>query len=379
MKIGISCYPTLGGSGAVATELGKALARRGHEVHFIVTDVPFRLGSFYRNLYVHELQTPTYPVFRTPPHDLALAALMADITQQYGLDVLHVHYALPFAICALLANELLAPRRIPVVTTLHGTDVTVLAEDRSLYGVIRLGLERSHVITAVSHHLAAQTRELFPLRRPVTVIHNFVDPEVFRPRTHDHVRRCFVEGHERLLIHASNFRAVKRIPDVLDVFREVANHLPAKLLMVGEGPEWPRARRLAMEMGLADQVLFLGKQDEVAELMAAADLFLLPSERESFGLVALEAMASGVPVIASRAGGIPEVVEDGVTGFLADVGATTQMADAAVRLLTDEALYRRMSEAARERAVLQFHVEDKVAEYERVYEQAVAEVTALGG
>jgi N-acetyl-alpha-D-glucosaminyl L-malate synthase BshA len=375
MRIGISCYPTLGGSGAVATELGKALARKGHEVHFIVTDVPFRLGTFQRNLYVHELQTLSYPVFRTPPHDFALAALMADIAVQYGLDVLHVHYALPFAVCALLAKELLAPRSLPVVTTLHGTDVTVLAEDRSLYGIIRLGLNRSDAITAVSHNLAELTQSVFSLDREIRVIHNFVDTDVFRPRDSNAVRSCFVRGGERLLLHASNFRPIKRVPDVLRVFWHVQRVVPSRLLLIGEGPDWSKARRMVDEMGLTDRVVFLGKQDDVAALMAAADLFLLPSEKESFGLVALEAMACGVPVVASRAGGIPEVVEDGVTGFLADVGDVHTMANYAVRLLQDPDLYRRISEAARKRAEARFHVADRVADYEAVYSAVIREVT----
>lgn len=367
MRIGISCYPTVGGSGAVATELGKALAHKGHQVHFIVTDVPFRLGEFHQNILVHEDDTRTYPVLRTPPYDLSLAALMARTIREQDLDILHVHYALPFAVCAFLAKQMTGNHRCKVVTTLHGTDITVLAQDTSLYDVIQLGIARSDAVTAVSHSLAEQTQVLFPFHQTIQTIYNFVDPEVFRPVCHLGTRRCFAKNDEKILLHISNFRGVKRVTDVIRVFARVQEQVKSRLLLVGEGPEETEARNLVQRLGLASWVRFLGRQDEVAELFATADLLLLPSQKESFGLVALEAMSSGVPVIGSRAGGIPEVVVHGKTGFLAEVGDIVTMAEQAVHLLTDEDLYHRMSVAGRERAQTQFHIKDKVAEYESLY------------
>ncbi|WDL97223.1 N-acetyl-alpha-D-glucosaminyl L-malate synthase BshA [Alicyclobacillus sp. ALC3] len=371
MKIGISCYPTLGGSGAVATELGKALAKRGHEVHFIVTDVPFRLGEYYENIYIHQSETASYPVLRTPPYDFALAALMADIAIDYELDVLHVHYALPFAVCAYLAKTMIGPRRLPVVTTLHGTDVTVLAQDRAMYSVIRLGIEQSDAVTAVSQSLIEQTRSVFQIDREIACVYNFVDPDVFHPMHRKHLREHVAPNGEHVLLHISNFRKVKRIPDVLRVFARVCEQIPSVLLLAGEGPEWAEARELAKSLNIMDKVHFLGRQDEVASLFSLADVLLLPSEKESFGLVALEAMASGVPVIGSTAGGIPELVTHGETGYLADVGDVERMAEYTLSILRDEGARARMSAASRARAVSHFHVSSKVAEYERIYESVI--------
>jgi len=368
MRIGISCYPTIGGSGAVATELGKALANRGHQVHFIVTDVPFRLGEFHPNIYVHEMDTMTYPVLRTPPHDFTLAALMAQVIERYHLQILHAHYALPFAVCAFLAKSMVSENSpVKVVTTLHGTDVTVLSQDRSLMEVMKLGIERSDAVTAVSRSLMNQTKELFHVRQDILPIYNFIDTHVFQPRPAKEIRQCFAPNQERILLHVSNFRQVKRIPDLIHVFQQIHAQIPAKLLLVGEGPELGEVRELVDSLHLSDEVYFLGNQDDVAPLYNAAHLFFLPSQKESFGLVALEAMASGVPVIASRAGGIPEVVTDGETGFLSDVGDIDSMATNAIRLLQDADLHRRMSEAARRRAVDQFRLETKVEEYESLY------------
>lgn len=372
MKIGISCYATLGGSGAVATELGKALAARGHEVHFIVTGIPFRLGDFLENIYIHEIETASYPVLRSNPHDLALAAKMADVASHYDLDILHVHYAVPYAVCAFLAREMLGARHpLRIVTTLHGTDITVLAQDALLRDIIRLGIERSHVVTAVSQSLIDQTNELFEPHCPIVKVHNFVDLSVYRPSPNSGLRHRVAPNDERILLHMSNFRAVKRIDDVLDIFLRVRRVLPVKLLLVGEGPDLDKARRRVIDWKISADVLFLGKQDEVAALLSMADLLLLPSEKESFGLVALEAMACGVPVIASTAGGIPEVVEHAVSGFLSPVGDTAQMAANALSLLADSLRYQAFSKAARERATL-FSMEDKVSEYESIYERLVA-------
>lgn len=370
MKIGISCYPTVGGSGAVATELGKALAARGHHVHFIVTDIPFRLGGFHQNIFIHELDTTTYPVLRTPPHDFTLAALMADTVTQYDLDILHVHYALPFAVCAFLAKQMLSEaHKVRVVTTLHGTDVTVLAQDKSLQSVMKLGIERSDVVTAVSHSLIEETRQLFQTEREIRCVYNFIDTDVFKPDTASSVRRCLASPDEKVLLHISNFRKVKRIQDVIEIYYGVQQRIPARLLLVGEGPELSAIRGLVQRYGLSQKVQFLGKQDEVAPLFSAADLLLLPSEKESFGLVALEAMACGVPVIGSVAGGIPEVVLHGVTGLLSDVGNVTEMTANAITLLTDVPTYCAFSKQARQRAEKMFHVHQQVSQYEAIYEE----------
>lgn len=366
MKIGISCYPTIGGSGAVATELGKALAKNGHDVHFIVTDVPFRLGTYIENVYIHEMDTTTYPVLRTPPYDFSLAALMATVVDAYELDVLHVHYALPFAVCAFLAKEM-AKRDVKIVTTLHGTDVTVLSQDASLKQVMKLGIERSDVVTAVSEDLIRQTKTLFETDKQIDCVYNFIDTDVFQPNAGAQVRDSLAKPEQRVFLHMSNFRQVKRIGDVIDIFHRVSKRIDAKLVLVGEGPDFSFARRRVQDLDLEEQVQFLGKQDEVAPLVAAADVLLLPSEKESFGLVALEAMACGIPVIGTLAGGIPEVVQNGVTGFLADVGNVDAMAEGALKLCEDEALYREFSCAARSRAQRHFYIRDKVREYEQIY------------
>lgn len=367
MRIGISCHPTVGGSGALAAELGKALGRRGHEVHFIVSDIPFRLGAFDPHVQVHEVDVVSYPVWRTPT-DLALAAWMARVMEQHRIDVLHVHYALPFAVCAFLARQMAPRRRVPVVTTLHGTDVTLLSQDRTLFDLVRFGLLHSDAVTAVSRSLAAQTEARFGLERPIHCIHNFVDPHVFRPAERPDLRRALAPNGEPILLHVSNFRPVKRVADVLRVFARVRTKVAARLVLVGEGPDAWEARQLTETLGIAPHVVFLGKQDDVVPLYQVADLFLLPSQQESFGLAALEAMACGVPVIASDAGGIPEVVLDGETGFLRPVGDVEGMAEAAVRVLSDDALHQRLSRQAVARARSAFSMADKVKEYERLYQ-----------
>ncbi len=371
MRIGISCYATLGGSGAVATELGKALAARGHEVHFIVSGIPFRLGLFQDNIFVHEVETASYPVLQSSPYDLALAAKMADVAVHHDLDILHAHYAVPFAVCAFLAREMVPEHRFKVVTTLHGTDITVLGQDALLRDVISLGIEKSDVVTAVSQSLIDQTQELFRPRCPIQKIHNFVDIDAYRRSADPCVLRRVAPNGEKILLHMSNFRAVKRVQDVIAVFQAVREHVPSKLLLVGEGPDLDLARRTVARENLTHDVLFLGKRDEVAPLLSLADLLLLPSQKESFGLVALEAMACGVPVIGSRAGGIPEVVEDGRSGFLLPVGDVGGMAECATLLLKDSRLWSEFSVHARERASL-FSTDEKVTEYERVYERVLA-------
>jgi L-malate glycosyltransferase len=369
VKIGISCYPTVGGSGAVATELGKALAHAGHQVHFIVTDVPFRLGGFHENIFVHQTDTVSYAVLRTPPYDFSLSALMARVIAEHDLDILHVHYALPFAVCAFLAREMLGNHRVKIVTTLHGTDVTVLAQDKSLKEIMKLGIERSDAVTAVSHSLIEETRELFQTPKPISCIYNFVDTDTFRPLPPNNVRQCFAKPGEKVLLHISNFRKVKRIGDVIRIFERVQEKIPCRLVLIGEGPELSPARELVNTLHLQDKVKFFGKQDEVAPLFAAADVFLLPSAKESFGLVALEAMACGIPVIGSTIGGIPEVVIHGETGFLSPVGDIEDMARHVMTLLQDDEQYEKMSIAARVRSQKRFHIRDKVGEYETLYRQ----------
>jgi N-acetyl-alpha-D-glucosaminyl L-malate synthase BshA len=366
LKIGITCYPTLGGSGVVATELGKLLAEKGHEIHFITHSIPFRLGKFQRNIYYHEVEVNNYYVFRYPPYDLSLASKMAQVARMQRLDLLHVHYAVPHAICAWLAKQML-DGGIKTVTTLHGTDITVLAQDESLRDLIRLAIHQSDAVTAVSRDLIRETRERLDIETPIDLTYNFVDKRVYYPRECRSLRNEYAAPGEKVLMHISNFRPVKRVGDVVDVFARVNAKLPSRLLLVGEGPELSKIQWQVESLGLEDRVTFLGKQDDVAQVISVADLLLLPSEKESFGLVALEAMACGVPTIGSLAGGIPELVAHGTTGFLAPVGDTERMAEYAVQLLSDESMYARFREACLERARTTFCNDRITAEYERIY------------
>jgi N-acetyl-alpha-D-glucosaminyl L-malate synthase BshA len=371
MKIGISCYPTYGGSGVVATELGLKLAARGHEVHFISYAQPFRLDAFRPNVYFHEVVVPAYPLFEYPPYSLALASMMANIGRQKGLEVLHCHYALPHAASAFLAKQMLK-EPLQVVTTLHGTDITLVGNDPSFLPITRFSIERSDAVTAVSEHLRQRTIAEFGVGDRIQVVPNFVDPEEFAPgRADGTCDRSLKPCGEALLAHVSNFRPVKRIGDVIRVFARVREHLPARLLLIGDGPERPAAEAMARELKVAAEVLFLGKQTAIAPLLAAADLFLLPSDSESFGLAALEAMASGVPVVGSRAGGLPEVVVEGETGFLRPVGDVEGMAEAALLVLRDRARREAMGKAGRERAIALFHPDRVVDQYEAIYRALV--------
>ncbi|MCC3376494.1 N-acetyl-alpha-D-glucosaminyl L-malate synthase BshA [Cohnella sp. REN36] len=366
LRIGITCYPSLGGSGVVATELGKLLAEKGHEIHFITHSMPFRLGKFHRNIFYHEVEVSDYYVFRYPPYDLSLASKMHQVAKLQQLDLLHVHYAVPHAICALLAKQM-SGNKLKVVTTLHGTDITVLAQDETLKNIIRLGIQSSDAVTAVSRDLIRETRELLEIEEPIELTYNFVDKRIYYPREVSDLRLDFAEPHEKILMHISNFRPVKRTCDVVDVFAKVHERLPARLLLVGEGPDLPKIQSKIEAMGLSRKVHFLGKQDDVAEVLSLADLMLLPSEKESFGLVALEAMACGVPTIGSIAGGIPELVKSGETGFLSPIGNTDEMAANAVRLLSDEALYAQFREACLHRARTAFCNDLITAQYEQIY------------
>jgi N-acetyl-alpha-D-glucosaminyl L-malate synthase BshA len=349
----------------VATELGLALAKRGYQVHFIAHRLPFRLRTFASNLYFHEATPASYPVFEQTPYNLALTTKMVEVAENYGLDLLHVHYAMPFAASAYLARQLLRPRQLGVVTTLHGTDITVVGMEPAFFRVTQFSIQSSDRVTAVSRFLKERAEESFGITRPIDVIYNFVDSRVFAPRRRTTLR--LAPASARVLMHASNFRPVKNIPVVIQVFAEVRKRLRAKLVMIGDGPEKAGAEQLARELGLQRDVLFLGNQDCMEELLPLADVFLLPSSSESFGLVALEAMSAEVPVVASNIGGLPEVIEHGVTGFLHDPGDTAGFVSAVLHLLTDEDLRRTLGRNARRVARERFSVDEMVERYLRVY------------
>ncbi|MEC0373262.1 N-acetyl-alpha-D-glucosaminyl L-malate synthase BshA [Paenibacillus chibensis] len=367
LKIGITCYPSLGGSGVVATELGKLLAEKGHQVHFIAHSIPFRLGgTFHKNIFYHEVEVSDYYVFRYPPYDMSLATKMAQVAKMQQLDVLHVHYAVPHAVCAFLAKQMVGDQ-LKVVTTLHGTDITVLAQDESLKDLIRLAINESDAVTAVSRDLIEETREVLDISRDIDLTYNFVDKRIYYPRDTASLRSDFAEPNEKILMHISNFRPVKRVGDVVDIFAQVNEKVPSKLLFVGEGPDLPKVQCKIQELGLQDKVFFLGKQDEIAQVISLADVLLLPSEKESFGLVALEAMACGVPTVGSMAGGIPELVVHGETGFLAPIGDTKRMADYTIQLLSNEALAANFLEACLKRACREFADGLITQQYEQIY------------
>jgi len=367
LKIGITCYPSLGGSGVVATELGKILAEKGHQVHFITQSIPFRLGTkFQKNIFYHEVEVSDYYVFRYPPYDLSLATKMAQVAKMQQLDILHVHYAVPHAVCAFLAKQMVG-EKLKVVTTLHGTDITVLAQDESLKDLIRLAINESDAVTAVSNDLIRETRDVLDISRDIDLTYNFVDKRVYYPRDTSSLRGDFASPDEKILMHISNFRPVKRVSDVVDIFAKVNKVIPSKLLFVGEGPDLPKIQSKINELGLGDKVHFLGKQDEIAHVISLADVLLLPSEKESFGLVALEAMACGVPTVGSEAGGIPELVIHGETGFLAPIGDVDQMADYTIRLLSDPALSEKFINASLKRARENFCDELITKNYEDIY------------
>jgi len=375
MKIGITCYPTYGGSGAVATELGLELARRGHEVHFISYAQPFRLTQFIDGVFFHEVKVNQYPLFEYPPYSLALAVTMHEVARREELDVLHAHYAIPHATAGWIARDMLQAggRDVKLVTTLHGTDITLVGQDPSYWSITRFSIEKSDRLTAVSEWLRDRTHKDFECAKcKIDVIPNFVDPETYNRERYRGLHTFGCKG-EKVVMHISNFRGVKRIPDVIHIFDKIQKEVPARLVLVGDGPERQKAEELAEKLGIADRVLMLGKLESVAELLANADLFLLPSEQESFGLVALEAHASGVPVIGSSETGLMEVVEDGETGSLHSVGDVDAMADSAIGLLRDDARWSRFSAAARGRAVERFATSRVVTQYEDLYRDVVDE------
>ena len=372
MKIGITCYPTYGGSGAVATELGIGLAAHGHEVHFISYAQPFRLSGFHERVYFHEVEMDSYPLFEHPPYTLALAAAIHDTALRERLDVVHVHYAIPHATSAWIACEMMEGEGgPPLVTTLHGTDVTLVGQRPSLHAITRFSILRSQRITAVSRYLQEATvRDLGVPRERIQVVPNFVDTDRYRRDRGPCRRAVFASGNEKIAAHISNFRPLKRVLDVIDIFADVRRRVPARLVMVGDGPDRPRAEERARALGMGGDVMFLGKHVAVEEILASTDLFLMASESESFGLAALEAMSCGVPVVAYRAGGVPEVVTDGETGVLVPVGAVEEAAEAGAAILGDAALWRRMSRAGR-LAAEGFAVGKVLPMYEACYESVL--------
>lgn len=367
LKIGITCYPTVGGSGVVATELGKLLAEKGHEIHFISSSLPFRLTKMYHNIYYHQVEVNQYSVFQYPPYDIALASKMADVANREKLDILHVHYAIPHAVCAILAKQMI-DRDIKIVTTLHGTDITVLGYDPTLSEAIKFGIEKSDYVTAVSNSLVNQTYDLLKTRKFIDTVYNFIDERVHRKINSLALKdNLHIHSDEKVIIHVSNFRTVKRVPDVIKTFSKIVQHVPAKLLLVGDGPEMTVVCNLVTELGLREKVLFLGKQDNVEELYSLSDLMLLLSEKESFGLVALEAMACGVPCIGTNVGGIPEVIEHGVNGFICEVGDIDMIADCALSLLKDPSTYERFSNYSLQAVREKFNANLIVKQYENIY------------
>jgi len=376
MKIGITCYPTYGGSGVVATELGMELAQRGHEIHFISYAQPIRLTGPQPNLHYHEVEVSRYPLFDYPPYDLALATRMAEVSQLYDLDLLHVHYAIPHSVSALLARQMMADgprgRRLPFVTTLHGTDITLVGLDRSYLPITRYSIQQSDGVTAISNYLRERTLRVFDIKNHIEVIYNFVNCDVYR-RNPDaaKLRSEYASPDERILVHLSNFRPVKRLTDVVEIFDRVRKQVPSKLLLIGDGPDRSKAEWLAVQKGIHEHVLFLGKQDQVHEKLGLADVMLLPSELESFGLAALEAMACEVVPVATRMGGVPEVIEHGKSGYLADVGDVDSMARYAIELLRDEERLTTMRRQAREVAQTRFCTTKIIPLYEAFYRRVL--------
>ena len=369
MKIGIVCYPTFGGSGVLATELGKALAEKGHEIHFITYQQPVRLNGFHTNIFYHEVRVPTYPLFDYPPYELALASTMVDVILNHDLDLIHAHYAIPHASAAYTAKQIVKQktgRSVPVITTLHGTDITLVGRDKTYEPVVTFSINESDAITAVSENLRAETFKHFDIIKEIQVIHNFVDVHRFNKKAVAAFRQVIAPNNEKIIIHASNFRKIKRIDHVMEIFKNIHSALPAKLLMVGDGPERPLAEDLTRQYGLDGDVRFLGKQEQMEELLAVSDVFLLPSEYESFGLAALEAMAASTVVISTDAGGLGEINIDGVTGYTAPVGDVAKMSKNAIELLQDETKLKAFKHNALKEAKL-FDIHHIIPKYEELY------------
>jgi L-malate glycosyltransferase len=370
MRIGIVCYPTFGGSGVLATELGKALAQKGHQVHFITYQQPVRLNGFIPNIFYHEVQVPTYPLFDYPPYETALASTMVDVIRNNNLDLLHVHYAIPHASAAYMAKKILEKegKKIPVITTLHGTDITLVGRDKTYAPVVTFSINESDAVTAVSQNLRDETFKHFEITQEIEVIVNFVDVSRFQRKPIDAFKKVIAPNGERVLLHASNFRKIKRVQDVVKIFAEVNKQVPAKLLFVGDGPERSTAEDLGRELGVQDEIRFVGKQEQMEDILAIADLFLLTSEYESFGLAALEAMAAGVPVISTNAGGLSEINVDGETGFMSNVGDIESMSRQALSILKDNTTLQQFKKRAALHAK-QFDINHIIPLYEKLYER----------
>jgi L-malate glycosyltransferase len=370
MRIGIVCYPTFGGSGVLATELGKALAQKGHMVHFITYQQPVRLNGFIPNIFYHEVQVPTYPLFDYPPYETALASTMVDVIKNNDLDLLHVHYAIPHASAAYMAKKILEKegKNIPVITTLHGTDITLVGRDKTYAPVVAFSINQSDGITAVSENLRDETYRTFTIEKEIEVIYNFVDVARFTRKPIDAFKKVIAPNGERILMHASNFRKIKRVQDVVKIFHEVHKELPTKLLFVGDGPERQMAEELSRSLGVCDDVRFVGKQEQMEDILAIADLFLLTSDYESFGLAALEAMASGVPVVSTNAGGLKEIMIQGETGYMADVGDVKTMSRYALDILKNDEVLKGFKTRAAAHAK-KYDISNIIPVYEKLYER----------
>ena len=372
MKIGIVCYPTFGGSGVVATELGLALSKRGHEIHFITYKQPVRLEQLSRNIHFHEVNVPEYPLFHYQPYELALSSKLVDMVKLHKIELLHVHYAIPHAYAGYMAKQMLAEEgiSIPMVTTLHGTDITLVGNHPFYKPAVTFSINNSDVVTSVSESLKADTLRLFNVKKEIQVVPNFIDINKYDSQARDCNRNVLASGDEKIITHVSNFRKVKRIDDVIKIFYKIQEQLHAKLIMVGQGPEREMAENLAFELGIEEKVLFLGQSNEIDKILRCSDLFLLPSDRESFGLAALEAMVNEVPVISTNTGGLPEVNRHGFSGFLSDVGNVEEMAHYAVSILQDEETLNRFKTNAKEQASL-FDLYSVMPLYEDLYQRAL--------
>ncbi len=372
MKIGITCYPTYGGSGVIATELGKELALKGHQIHFISYAIPFRLTDYVENIFFHEVEMSNYPLFEFPLYSLALASKMSEVAKYEKLDLLHVHYAIPHASSAYLAKQILKESQdLKIVTTLHGTDITLIGLEPSFLPLVKFSIEQSDSVTAVSRFLKEKTSTNYSIEKEIDVIPNFVDTNFYKPENACNFRNHVAPKGEKVLIHTSNFRPVKRVPDTIRIFEKVVKEIPSKLLLVGDGPDRSECERLCRELNLCEHIKFLGKQEALVELLNAADIFLIPSQSESFGLAALEAMACGLPVVASSVGGLPELVKHNETGFIAEIGDIDRMAKYVIDLLSNDKKYQIFSENARNRAVNLFDKSKIIPIYEQHYENVL--------
>jgi len=373
MNIAIVCYPTFGGSGVLATELGKVLAEKGHNIHFITYQQPVRLSGFHANIFYHEVRVPTYPLFDFPPYETALASAMVDVANNHDIDILHVHYAIPHASAAYMAKQILRKqgKRLPVITTLHGTDITLVGRDKTYSPVVTFSMEESDILTAVSENLKEETYRNFSIQKPIEVIYNFIDIDRFNKKPVDAFKKLIAPNGEKIIVHASNFRKLKRIQDVVKVFLEVDKKIPSKLLLIGDGPERPEIEAFTRTCNQCGEIKFLGKQEQIEDILPIADLFLLPSEYESFGLAALEAMAAEVPVISTNAGGLPEININGFSGYMSNVGDIDDMSKNAIAILSDSATHLQFKANALAQAK-RFGIENIVPQYEALYERVVS-------